>query len=261
LYSADYISAREEYLQALKKARKIQDKEQAADFENLSQMSRKRLEIMGLTSLDIEKISESDSSDSNLLPIHAPRDGFVMTKNATIGNLVNGGESLFIIADLKKVWFSGDVYPEDLSRIHQNQEVTIKSTEGSSFIPGKVSFVSPVVDPATRTIKIRALMDNSDNILRADMYVQGNLTLKRRKALLVPTQAIVRSQNDDIIFKKLNPLSSIERGFQGAQVKLTKVLVGQQGQGLTEIKEGIKDGDEVVSDGALLLYGALNEGH
>ena len=90
----------------------------------------------------------------------APRAGAVISKNAILGNAVNLGDALFMIADLHRVWFLGDMYPEDLIKVKKDQEVVIEGASPDQMLHGRVSFISPIVDPNSRTIKIRALMEN-----------------------------------------------------------------------------------------------------
>ena len=187
LFSPDFISAREEYLQSLK-----QEKAAAggAEFQALARMARKRLQTIGLTPADIESLATSGEDDPGKPPsliVRAPRSGAIATKNATVGNLVNLGDTLFTIADLSKVWFLGDLYPEDLPKVKKDQEVIIQGVAGEPPLRGRVSFISPFVDPTVRSIKIRAVIENPNMGLRADMYVQGSLLLSTTKAVVIPT--------------------------------------------------------------------------
>ena len=125
LFSPDFVAAKEEYLQALKQSKAPTGTADPSDFANLAQMARKRLETMGLTGDDIQGLSETTAKES-MLTIHAPRNGVIMAKNAALGNLVNVGDTLFTIGDLSHVWFTGDLYPEDLPKIKKNQKVKMK---------------------------------------------------------------------------------------------------------------------------------------
>ena len=186
LFSPDFISAREEYLQSLR-----QEKAAAggAEFHALAGMAKKRLQTMGLGPADIEALASSGEDDPGKPPsltVRAPRSGAIATKNATVGNLANMGDTLFTIADLSKVWFLGDLYPEDLPKVKKDQDVIIQGVAGEPPLHGKVSFISPFVDPTVRSIKIRAVIDNPNMGLRADMYVQGSLLLNTTKAVVIP---------------------------------------------------------------------------
>jgi len=244
LFSPDFVAAREEYLQSIKEEAK-EKKSNDSDFGNLAHMARKKLETMGLSSMDIDVLAKKQSQSANLV-IRAPRSGVLIDKKATVGNLANVGDTLFTIADLGKVWFSGDLYPEDLQKVHKDQEIVI-ATEGEK-LHGKVSFISPVVDAVARTIKIRALMDNPKLLLKADLYVQGSLLLSNKKALVIPSQAVIRLQDIYSVFKKIE-----NNKFQKVPVQISN-----EQNDLVAISDGLKDGDEVVSTGALLLDAALD---
>ena len=261
LFSADFVSAKEEYLQSLKQSKVTGGKGDSSDFANLTQMSRKKLLTMGLSKNDVDQLAETgandDSGKGSFLLIRAPRSGVIIAKTAVLGNLVNVGETLFTIGDLSKVWFSGDLYPEDLSKVKKGQDVMINVTGSNKALSGKVSFISPIVDPTTRSIKIRALMDNPNGALRGDMYVQGGIILSKNRALLVPTKSIIRTAEGDVIFKR-STAPSIEKKLESVEFKKTAVHVGSEHQGLTAITEGIQNGDEVVSEGGWLLDAAFN---
>ncbi len=268
LFSPDFVAAKEEFFQALKQSKKPTGK--SDDFADLARLARKKLETLGLNSKDIDAIAEtsmdpsqnSDASNPNsknspLLNLRSPRSGYIIAKGAILGNLVNVGDTLFTIGDMDKVWFTGDLYPEDLPKVHKGQDVLVAVTGSDKPLNGKVSFISPMVDPVSRSIKIRALVENPNGTLKADMYVQGSVTLSERKALLVPTQAIVRTPGGDVIFKRISK-SSPETNVNSIDFVRVPVQLGNEQDGMTAIAKGLEDGDEVVSDGSWLLDNALN---
>jgi membrane fusion protein, copper/silver efflux system len=268
LFSPDFISAKEEYLQALRQqqAQSGGSKKKGgsfeadpSDFANLAQLSRKKLETMGLSPADIDGLASAPTNDSGktLLVVRAPRSGVLIQKNAVLGNLVNTGDTLFMIGDLTKVWFSGDIYPEDLPKVKKNQEVYINVVGIDHELKGKVSFISPLVDPSTRSIKIRALIDNPKEALKADQYVQGNVVLEDKTALVVPTKAIVRTPEGLVAYKRVNS-KTVEGKESGADFQRVPVQVGSEQNGKTAVISGLNDGEEIVIDGAWLLDAALN---
>ena len=214
------------------------------------ELSKKKLNALGVSKTDYDKWANSEGSRGENIIVRAPRNGALVGKNAVIGNLVNVGDSLFTIGDLSKVWFAGDIYPEDLSKVHQGQEVEIEPGDGAIALHGKVSFISPAMDPNTRTIKIRALMENPGSQLRADMYVQGFVILSRRTAVIAPKNSLVRLDDTTFAFKRL----------PGNLFK--KVSVATDGETTTTVSvtSGLSDGDEVVTEGGLLLDAALHGG-
>lgn len=245
IFSADYAVAREEYMQTLKE---LETHPADEDTKHLLELSKKKLKALGVSEKDYSQWKRGDDSAHENLLVRAPRSGALLGKNAVIGSVVNIGDTLFMLGDLSKVWFAGDIYPEDLPKVHKSQEVVIDSGSGNPACHGTVSFISPQMDPNSRTIKIRVLMDNPGAQLRADMYVQGNIILSTRKAIIAPKSALVRLQNANYVFKRL----------PGNVFK--KVLVETNGESAdtVAISQGLDDGDEVVSQGGLLLDAALN---
>jgi Cu(I)/Ag(I) efflux system membrane fusion protein len=247
IFSADYAVAREEYLQTLKQLQANPEDEEA---KHLLELSKKKLSALGVSEQDYSKwkVGDEASTKENNLLVRAPRSGALLGKNAVIGNLVNIGDTLFMLGDLSKVWFAGDIYPEDLPKIHKNQEILIDPGSGNPALHGKVSFISPAMDPTSRTIKIRALMDNPGSQLRADMYVQGNVILSRRTAIIAPKSALVRLQDMTFVFKR----------FPGNVFKKVLITTNGESSDTVAITQGLDDGDEVVSEGGLLLDAALS---
>jgi RND family efflux transporter MFP subunit len=247
IFSADYAVAREEYLQTLKQLQTTPDDEET---KHLLDLSKRKLSALGVSEKDYSlwKAGDESSTHDNNLVVRAPRSGALLGKNAVIGSLVNVGDTLFMLGDLSKVWFAGDIYPEDLQKVKKNQEVVIDPGSGTPALHGKVSFISPAMDPTSRTIKIRALMDNPGSALRADMYVQGNVIISRRTAVIAPKSALIRLQDTTFVFKRL----------PGNIFKKTSVVTDGESADSVSIKQGLDDGDEVVSQGGLLLDAALN---
>jgi Cu(I)/Ag(I) efflux system membrane fusion protein len=277
LFSPDFVAAKEEFVQSLRQqkgnAKAVPGSSLSADvsdFANLAQMTRKKLESMGLSKEDIHAMeleatqpvdktaAERDRmSPQSFLMIRAPRTGVLIQKNAVLGNLVNVGDTLFMIGDLNKVWFSGDIFPEDLPKVHKDQEVFINASGVDKPLYGQVSFISPLVDPSTRSIKIRALMDNSTEALKADEYVQGNVILSKKEAIIIPTQAVVREGDDNFVFKRVTE-SSVETGNASLDFKRVKISLGNEQGSMVAVASGLQSGDEIIGEGALLLSAALN---
>jgi Cu(I)/Ag(I) efflux system membrane fusion protein len=260
LFSPDFISTREEYLQSLKQQGEARG---GREFKGLARMARKKLETMGLSPADIDALATNDidpdaapaAPTEPSLVVRAPRNGAIATKNATVGNLVNAGDTLFSLADLSKVWFLGDLYPEDLPKVHRDQEVIVDGIAGHPPLRGLVSFISPFVDPSVRSIKIRAAIPNPDLALRADMYVQGNLLVRSALAVVVPAAAVVRGEDGDYVFRRSGPAA---HDPEGARLEKIRVTVGSERLDQYPVLTGLAAGDTVVTDGALVLEGAFD---
>jgi RND family efflux transporter MFP subunit len=248
IFSADFSIAREEYIQAVEQARQSPKDEESKRLLNLSE---RKLNALGVSATDFEKWRRqgagAELKNENLI-VRAPRSGALLGKNAVVGNIVNVGDTLFMIGDMSKVWFAGDLYPEDLSKIHKNQDVVIEPGNGAPTLFGKVSFISPVIDPNTRTIKIRALVQNPQNQLRADMYVQGNVIISSHVAITAPKNSLIRLRDNLFCFKRT----------KGNSFKKVPVKVSSESGDKIAIESGLEDGDQVVSEGGLLLDAVLS---
>jgi len=242
IFSPDFAVAREEYLQS--SGRK---KGADADFTNLAALSYKKLQTLGLGKEDIANIAKTPADN---LPVHAPVDGVIIVKNAMLGASVNSGDPLFTLGDLHKVWFLGDVYPEDLEKVRSGQEVIIDGTANTGAIHGRVSFISPLIDPNTRTIKIRVLMENPNQELRSDMYVQAHIIMNQSSHIAVPEQSVFNENNKNYVFR------------QDAQDKdlfhKVEVTLGSRVKNLMGIQSGLAEGDTIVTEGGLLLNATLD---
>jgi Cu(I)/Ag(I) efflux system membrane fusion protein len=262
IWSPDYVASREEYIQSIRKDKSMTQSEN--DFSGLAKLARKKLESMGLSKADLDELeqaandpSEKSDETEKYLMVRAPRSGAIIAKSALLGNTVNLGDALFMIADLHEVWFLGDMYPEDLSKVKKDQKVIIEGAVPGQSLEGKVSFISPIVDATSRTIKIRALMNNPSLAMRGDMYVQGNLVLSNRKAIVIPTQAVLRDQDDHYVFKILTA-KIVDGHSTGLETQKTKVTIVGEKDGWVAIGEGLSPGDQIVTDGAILLNAVLS---
>lgn len=261
-YSPDFIATREEYLEALKKDASVHaataaplgstDSSQSttatatspsgsADFSNLAAISRKKLENMGLIPKDIEDL-ENPAADSHLV-VRASREGAITTMNTSVGNMQNQGDTLMTISDLDQVWFSGDLYSEDLGKVHPGQKIEIQTEGLSKPLDGEISFISPVIDPNAHTIKIRARINNPDRVLRGGMVVEGDVVLSHKVALVVPETALMNLHDAYFCFKKMG-----NNRFQEVPVKVAREYAG-----LATVTDGLNKGDLIVSAGALVL--------
>jgi RND family efflux transporter MFP subunit len=244
IFSSDLIVAREEYLQSVKQYNKTQSE---TDL-NMVNLSRKKFESMGIQRSDVDNIKETTGSSPTMFTIRSPRHGAILKKDIVVGSIVNPGDPMFTVGDLGKVWFAGDLYPEDLAKVHKDQEIAIDIEGMEHHATGKISFISPIVDPTTRTVKLRAVIDNPGGVLRSDMYVRGDITLSKKLALQVPKQAVIVMSDVGFCFKQTK-----EDVFQRVEVK-----IGEEKNGKVTILSGLSPNDKIVSEGTLLMNAALN---
>jgi len=176
LYSPELISAQEELLQAIEAIKNIQETELGVMqemTESMANAAREKLRLWGLTPEQITEI-ETTGQVTDHMTIYSPTSGIVIHKNALEGMYVQTGTKIYTIADLSKVWVKLDAYESDLEwlRYGQEMEFTTVSYPGQIF-KGTISFIDPILNDRTRTVKIRVNVQNPDGKLKPGMFVKA----------------------------------------------------------------------------------------
>jgi len=176
LYSPDLISAQAEYLQSLKAVQNIKDETSELikhSTEETLKAARDKLALLGLQDKQIEQI-EKAGEPTDYINIDAPLGGVVIHKHATEGMYVQTGSKIYTIADLSQVWVNLDAYESDVNMVAYQQPVkfTVEAYPGEMF-EGRITFKSPILDPKTRTVKLRVNVPNPDGRLKPGMFVRA----------------------------------------------------------------------------------------
>jgi Cu(I)/Ag(I) efflux system membrane fusion protein len=176
LYSPELISAQAELLQAAKASKNAEGTTASYLAEATAstlQAAREKLRLLGLTATQIEDVEKSGQPVTHLT-IYSPIGGIVIQKEAYEGMYVGTGTRIYTVADLSQLWVKLDAYESDLPWIRYGQEVqfTTEAYPGRVFT-GRISFIDPVLDPMTRTVKVRVDVPNPDGRLRPEMFVRG----------------------------------------------------------------------------------------
>lgn len=167
MYSPDLVSAQQELLQAAKASGG------SAASASLLDATRERLRLWGLTAEQIAEIERSGRVRDHVT-FYAPIGGIVVEKEAREGLYVETGMRLFTVADLTRVWVVLDAYESDLSWLRYAQEVEFQAEAypGETF-KGAIVFLDPLLDPMTRTVKVRVNVPNTDGRLKPGMFVRA----------------------------------------------------------------------------------------
>ena len=205
--------------------------------------ARRHLLILGLKDSTIDSLA-SKPDLAAVFSLNSPIDGIVVERNATIGASVGTEASLFKIIDLSRVWVDANVFEKDLQRVRLGQQVklTVPAFPGSTF-SGKVILVNSVVDPDTRTVKVRTEVPNPDGRLKPDMFANVEIiTDVNRAAISIPQSAVLNDNGQTVVFVAEG------KGYQKRQVH-----TGIQNGDWVEIIDGLNAGDKLVVKGNYLL--------
>jgi Cu(I)/Ag(I) efflux system membrane fusion protein len=183
LYSPELHQAIQELLTAARRAeadgaqvRTAAGRALLGDRRELVRLSAEKLKRWGITQAQIDEILVHGKKDFTI-PIVAPIGGTVVKKNVKEGDEVPEGFPMFEIADLGRVWIQGQIFERQIALVHEGQtiEATVEAYPGRSF-PGKLDFIQPTLDPATRTVEVRFDVESPGRQLRPGMF--ATVTLK-----------------------------------------------------------------------------------
>jgi len=248
IYSPQLLATQEELLVAARYRAttgesSFPDVQQAG--QALFEATRRRLELWDIPDRDIEQLLASGKIRKTIT-LYAPKGGAVTQMMARHGMEVGSRDHLYTIADLSHVWVYADVYEYELPWVEVGQAAQVEL----SYLPGVTlsgvaTYIYPLLDPKTRTARVRVELENPDLILKPDMF--ANVTIRagtREGALVVPDAAIIRSGTRTIVIRDLG-----EGRFEPRTVHLGL----DTGEGWVEVKEGVAAGERVVTSGQFLI--------
>jgi membrane fusion protein, copper/silver efflux system len=249
IYSPDLVATQEEYLLALKSRKALKDSTFdwiANGSDNLLKATRRRLQLWDITSDEIDKLEQAGEV-KRALTIYSPVNGIVTERAAYHhGRYVTPETDLYAIVDLSTVWILGEIYEYELPYVQlgQTAEVEFPYTAGAdSGRRGKVVFISPTLNPKTRTVEIRLEFPNPNLVLRPDMFVNFRLNIPLGRRLVVPQDAVLRTGTEDYVF--------VDRGNGYFEPRL--VTLGPQASEGFVIEKGLAPGDRVVTAANFIL--------
>jgi membrane fusion protein, copper/silver efflux system len=242
VYSSAVAAAAAEYLATINSST-------VGGVEAYGRGSRQRL-----ANLDVPEPVIAAMEKSRVAPVTvqwtAPRDGVVLERNAVEGMRANPGDVLFRIADISIVWALVDVAERDLGTVAVGQPVTIRARSfGGRTFSGKIAVIYPQVNRDTRTARVRVELANPDSSLLPDMYVDAEIgTADSTPVLAVPDSSVLDTGSRQAVL-----IDKGEGRFEPRDVKL-----GRRGGGYVEVRDGVADGEAVVTSANFLIDAESN---
>ena len=243
LYSPELVASQNEYLIALRAARR--GGTDGGSTGQALEAARKRL---GYYDLGPQELAEIEKANEPLrtIPIRARQGGFVLRKQVIEGQRVAPGDTLLEIADLSRVWLLADVYERELPfvRLRQSARVTTAAVPNQAW-EGMVTYIYPTVEEKTRTIKVRIELENRKGLLKPGMLADVVLRSERGavRRLAVPDSAIVHTGTRALVFVARD----------GGRFEPRFVELGEHAGDVVEIRAGLEAGERIVEGANFLL--------
>lgn len=238
VYAPDLFAAQQEFVLATK-----------AKDPVLAAGARQRLLLLGLSESQVGRLAQT-SVPQRRVSYYAPVDGIVTELGAREGAQVMPGMALYTLADLSKVWVVGEVPEAQAASLAPGgaAEARFAALPGRTF-SGRVDYVVPEVNPQTRTVRVRTVLDNEGSLLKPGMFADMLLSRgQTRDALMVPSEALIRTGTRNTVI-----VAEAEGRFRPVEVQL-----GMQRDGQTEILSGLQAGQQVVASGQFLIDSEAN---
>ncbi|WP_094604297.1 Cation efflux system protein CusB [Sporomusa silvacetica DSM 10669] len=245
VYSPTYIAAQEEYLLTLENVQKLKNagKDIVQINKSLVGASRRKLQLLNVPDSDITHLEHTRQINDHMT-IYAQFGGTVLEKQVLPGAFIMPGDKLYSLSDLSTVWLYADIYEKDIAGIKPGQPVMVNSGAypGETFT-GQVTFINPVLDDATRTVKVRVEMANPSGKLKPNMFVNANVQIPLGDSLVIPESSILDTGSRKIVFVAQSEDTFVKR----------EVVTGQYADGYVQILSGLQPGETVVTAATFLI--------
>jgi len=247
IYSPELVSTQQELLIAKKSKDSLERspfvQNLGSNARTLYESTRQRLKLWDIPESEIREI-EKRGTPSKSLTLYSPIHGFVLTRNGFAGHRVTPEMELYSLADLSTVWVQADVYEYELPMVRMGQSATMSLSyfPGKTF-RGKVAYLSPGLEPSTRTLKARIEFPNPGYELKPDMYANVEIEVDLGVQLAVPREAVLDSGTEQVVF--------VAR--EGGSFEPRKVSLGPPVGEDVIVMAGLEAGERVVVSANFLI--------
>lgn len=257
--SSDAAMARSDYEKARIESERTQQAEKRAalllqhevmsqkDYEDIKAQAEAAKSDLGRTQQRLRMLGLGSAGGSDQVAVKAPRTGVVLDIGAANGELsksLDNANSIATVADLSTVWVVGDLYEKDVSLASRGTpaKVTLAAIPDRSW-NGTISSISDVLDPTSRTLKIRVVLANPQRQLKPEMFATIHLVGRKQNLMIVPATAVLHDDGNTFVMVKRPDGKYEKRG----------VAISNTQSGKTEIASGLQPGETIVISGAELL--------
>lgn len=238
LYSPTLVNVQEEYLIALN-----------SNNASLIDASLKRLQSFHISENQIQQLKTTRKADQ-LVNIYSDQDGVITLLSVREGMYVTPNIEIMNIVDLSSIWMIAHIYEDQVHavKVGETAEAKLPAYPGKIWT-GKIEYIYPTVDSATRTLKVRFHFDNSDGLLKPNMYATISLLSEpKQNVLSIPTEALIRSSSQDRVIVSLGH----------GRFEARAVTIGMTSGDRVEIIAGLKVGEQIVTSGQFLIDSEAN---
>jgi len=243
LYAPELVAAQQELLTAasMKEAQ-----------PTLYNAVRNKLKLWKLSEKQIDHIESSGQVQADF-PIYATVSGTVSEKLVDEGDFVKQGQPIVKVSNLKTVWAIFDAYESQISQLQEGQKITVTANAyPNKEFEAKISFIDPLLNTQSRTVSVRATLDNKEGVLKPGMFVTSEVALSSPTAnesqINVPASAVLWTGKRSLVYVKTNPNEPV--------FEMREVILGAQNGNYYAIAEGLENGEEVVTNGTFTVDAA-----
>ncbi|MEP7274172.1 MAG: efflux RND transporter periplasmic adaptor subunit [Acidobacteriota bacterium] len=237
LYSPDLVATQQEYLIALKARQDFGNSEFKVVRDSggsLVEATRRRLQLWDVTPQQIAELEETGKV-RKALTYYAPASGVITVRKAFPGMRVLPETELYTLADLSTIWVEADVYESDLMNVRVGMKGDVTLVD-NTMLAGRVTYINPLIEPTTRTAKVRLEFSNPSLRLKPGMFVNVSLDAKQPPQLVVPRDAVIDTGMRQLVL--------VDDG--NGKFPLREIKVGTQGQEYYTVRSGLQAGEKVA---------------
>lgn len=241
IYSPDLINAQDDYLLALDTAKAVNS---GGRYQDLVRKAGLRLSLLGMNDKQIQQLADTRKTQYRV-PFYAREDGIVKALEVRDGMYIQPSTEIMSVVDLSKVWVIADVFENEQSWIAKGQKAKVAiPAMNISGIEGTIDYIYPELNPMTRSLRVRVVLNNTDVSLRPKTLAKVSLSGgANRDVLVIPQEALIQTGKENRVIVKQADDSFTAKA----------VTVGMMSQGKAEVISGLSEGERVVVSGQFLL--------